>query len=38
MISYWKKLKAFEVNYLQNIELNSLQVFDDRYVKAKIRT
>ena len=33
-----EKYKAIQIEDLKNIELNVLLVYDDRYVKTKIRT
>ena len=40
MRSYWKSKKLFEerLKIQKNIELNVLPVYDDRYIKTKIRT
>ena len=38
---YWKNIKLFGLRFkkdLKNIELDVLPVYDDRYIKAKIRT
>ena len=36
---YWKNIKPFGLilKILKNIELNSLPVYDDRFIKTKIR-
>ena len=40
MRGYQKNIKAIwtKIEGLKNIELNALQVYDDRYIKTKIRT
>ena len=37
MISHWKNIKPFGLRLkTQNIELNALAVYDERYMKTKI--
>ena len=40
MRSYWKNIKLFglKLRILNNIKLNALPVYDDRYIKTKLRT
>ena len=38
MKSCQKSIKTFELRLSKNIKLNSLPVYDDRYIKSKIKT